>query len=280
MGPHIRRRVMLWLCSLVLAIAPARGLVAGENTFSFGVVPQFDAIALQATWQPLLDAIEAQSGIRLELKTSPGIPQFEQALLSGDFDFAYMNPYHFVKAYKTNGYVPLVRDIGRGLQGIVVVRTDSPIREARELDGQRVAFPAPNALGASLIPRAQFSEAFKINILPVYVRSHSSVYLNVVTGETLAGGGVYSTLQEQPAAVRDALRVIYETPQVAPHPVAAHPRVPGAVQEQLAAAFLQLGETTKGRELLAGIPVKTVGRATLADYESLRKMGLEKYYEQ
>lgn len=279
MGPHIRQRATLWLCGLVLAIAPARALIAEENTFSFGVVPQFDAVSLQATWQPLLDAIEAQSGVQLELSTSPDIPQFEKTLLAGDFDFAYMNPYHFINAHKTNGYLPLIRDVGRALQGIVVVRKDSPLQEVGQLDGQRVAFPAPNALGASLIPRAQFSEIFKIRILPVYVRSHSSVYLNVVTGQTVAGGGVYSTLKEQPAMVQDALRVIYTTPDVAPHPVAVNPRVPEIVREQVAAAFLQLAETAEGRQLLNGIPMRTVGRATLADYESLRQMGLERYYE-
>jgi phosphonate transport system substrate-binding protein len=61
-----------------------------------------------------------------------------------------MNPYHAIRANKKHGYAPLVRDVGRSLFGIIVVKKDSPIETVSELDGEIVAFPAPNALGAAL----------------------------------------------------------------------------------------------------------------------------------
>ena len=140
------------------------------------------------------------------------------------------------------------------------------------------AFPAPNALGAALIPRREFGETYRIKIHPRYVRSHSSVYLNVVTGQTVAGGGVQKTLQQQPETVRDALRVIYQTPEVASHPLAVHPRVDEATRERIREAFLQLGSTPEGRALLANIPMKQVGPASLEDYEPLQQLDLDKYY--
>jgi phosphonate transport system substrate-binding protein len=268
----------------IVALALFFGLVAptsaAEQTLKFGVVPQFDARRIQSIWQPVLDALEKQSGHHFELIGSPSIPEFEKQFLAGDFDFAYMNPYHLIKAHKSQGYMPLVRDVGRTMFGIVVVRKDSPIQEVKELDGKSVAFPAPNALGAALIPRTEFGETYKINIQPEYVRSHSSVYLNVVTGQTVAGGGVQKTLQKQPANIRDALKIIYETPQVAPHPIAVHPRVDKATRDKVRQAFLQLGNTPEGRELLAKIPMKQVGQATLEDYAPLKQMGLDKYYVQ
>ena len=268
----------------ILALTITLGLVtpvnAAEQTFRFGVVPQFDARRIQSIWQPIIEALEKQSGYHFELIGSPSIPEFEKQFMAGDFDFAYMNPYHLIKAQKSQGYMPLVRDVGRTLFGIVVVRKDSSIQDVKELDGKSVAFPAPNALGAALIPRTEFGEIYKINIQPEYVRSHSSVYLNVVTGQTVAGGGVQKTLQKQSANIRDALKVIYKTPHVAPHPVAAHPRIDQATRDKVREAFLQLGNTPEGRELLARIPMKQVGQATLEDYAPLKQMGLDKYYVQ
>jgi phosphonate transport system substrate-binding protein len=271
-------RIRSWAVGLALLLSLASTASSADEALTFGVVPQFDARRIQSIWQPILDELEKQSGHRFKLVGSPNIPEFEKQLLAGDFDFAYMNPYHLLKAHEAQGYIPLVRDVGRTLHGIVVVRKDSTIEQVEQLDGRSVAFPAPNALGASLIPRTEFKEIYKIDIEPAYVRSHSSVYLNVATGQTSAGGGVQKTLQKQPEKIREMLKIIYQTPEVAPHPVAVHPRVPDDIREQIAQAFLQLGETVHGREILTRIPMKRIGDASLADYEPLRQMGLDKYY--
>lgn len=277
MNIHSSVVVRSWTCILTLMLLIGTYTSSAGQTLRFGVVPQFDARRIQTIWQPVLDALEEQSGLHFELVGSSSIPEFEKQLQDGDFDFAYMNPYHLLKANKSHGYMPLVRDVGRTLHGIVVVRKDSPVQSVQDLDGKSVAFPAPNALGASLLPRTEFGEIYKISILPEYVRNHSSVYLNVVTGQTVAGGGVQKTLQAQPANIRDALRIIYKTPEVAPHPAAVHPRVPDSTRDKVREAFLQLGSTPGGQKLLSGIPVKQIGLATMEDYETLDKIGLDKY---
>ena len=253
--------------------------VADEGpVYTIGVVPQFDSRKILSIWRPILDAIEQQSGIRLRLQGSPSIPKFEKEFQAGKFDFAYMNPYHMLIAHNDAGYQPLLRDHGRQLHGILVVRKDDPITELSGLQGKIVAFPAPNALGASLMMRAELQGERQIDIKPNYVKSHTSVYLNVVTGMAAAGGGVQKTLSQQPAEIRDQLRVLHRTTKVAPHPLAVHSRVPPKVAERVQQALLSLGESETGRLLLSQIPMKQVGIATLDDYTSLSKLGLEPYY--
>lgn len=266
--------------SMALLICTSATAGAAEKALRLGVVPQFDARQTRMIWQPILHSIKEQTGIHIELVGSPDIPEFEKQFMAGEFDLAYMNPYHLLKANEAQGYIPLVRDVGRTLFGIVVTRNDSAVRDIHDLDGKTVAFPAPNALGAALIPRAEFGESYDINIQPVYVKNHSSVYLNVVTGQAAAGGGVQKTLQSQPDNIRNALRVIYETPQVAPHPLAVHPRVSEETRRTISKAFLQLGNTQEGSALLAKIPMKQAGQASMDDYEPLKAMGLDRYYLQ
>ena len=265
-----------WLLALALLLTPP--MAAATDTYSFGIVPQFDARQTHKIWKPVLTRLEAETGLHFRIVGSSTIPEFETRFLAGEFDFAYMNPYHVLKAAKSVGYTPLVRDIGRTLHGVIVVPRDSPITRVEQLDGKVVAFPAPNALGASLIPRADFMNVFGISVIPRYVQSHSSVYLNVTLGETAAGGGVQKTLDQQPADIRDALRVLYRTREMAPHPIVAHPRVPEQAQEAVRAGLLAIGASEEGRQLLEPVPIRRIGVATMADYRPMEAWGLDALY--
>jgi phosphonate transport system substrate-binding protein len=243
-----------------------------------GIVPQFEAKKIHRIWRPILNELESKTGLRFTLRGSPTIPKFEKEFNAGNFDFAYMNPYHVLLANKREGYVPLTRDIGRTLHGILVVRKDSPYTSPKDLAGQRIAFPAPNALGASLIMRADFLDIFHTRIKPDYVKTHSSVYLNVALGQAEAGGAVQKTLSQQPQYIQDELKVLYRTRETAPHPFSAHPRVSKEVQAKVLNALLEMGKTEKGRKLLKKIPVKKIGKAQMADYEPIHEMNLDRLY--
>lgn len=261
---------------LLTIITPTHKVLAG--TLTFGVVPQFGLQKIHEIWDPILGNISIRSGVSLELKNSKSIPEFERNFEDGHFDFLYLNPYHLIIANEAQGYIPIVRDAGRSLFGIIVVRKDSIYKKINQLQGRTIAFPSPNALGAALIPRAEFENKFKLNYKARFVRSHTSVYLNVVLKQADAGGGVYSTLVKQRPEIRDQLRIIYETDKFPPHPVAVHPRVSRKIMENVTSAFLHLGSNEEGRKLLSQIPILRIGPAKLSDYESLKKLGLENYY--
>ena len=198
--------------------------------------------------------------------------------MDGHYDFAYMNPYHILKTHDAQGYLPLIRDGGRKLTGILVVHKESPIQSVQELAGKRIAFPAPNALGASLLMRAELAKLHDVELLPQYVQTHSSVYLHVALGLTTAGGGVASTLRSQKPELREKLRILYETKPVNPHPVSVHPRVPEAHRKQVLQALLEMAKTEKGASLLAKIPMHKAVVADMDDYRPMSTLGLEEFY--
>ena len=247
--------------------------------YNFGVVPQFESRKLFKIWRPILDELEKRTGLHFHLVGSPKIPVFEKKYLEGVYDFAYMNPYHILKAHDTQGYIPIIRDGGRELKGILVVNKNSPIKNLEELDGKQVAFPSANALGASLLIRADLAKLYGVDVIPRYVQTHSSVYLHVVLGETSAGGGVLSTLNTQKTSIRNNLRVLYETRAVSPHPISAHPRVPLENRELVRQAFLDMAKTNEGAALLAKIPMKKAMPSSINDYIELSDWGLDEFYK-
>lgn len=248
------------------------------KTYSFGVVPQFSSERISRTWEPVLEMLEKETGLQFELSGSLDIPAFERSFIKGRYDFAYMNPYHAIIGHDKEGYEPIIRDVGRSLYGIIVVKKDSPFNAIEDLDGKKVAFPAPNALGAALIPRAEFSRKYNIDVEEMYVGSHSSVYLNVALGLAAAGGGVQKTFSQQPEQITSQLRIISKTQEVPPHPITAHKRVPDEVKQAVSDAFLKIAATEQGAKLLKKIPMVSAGKASIQDYQLLNEMKLDEFY--
>jgi phosphonate transport system substrate-binding protein len=279
-GPHLalfwyrRTRVAL----LILLLAFTCTTQAAPQSYSFGVVPQYDQRRLVAIWQPILDELTRRTGLQFTLTGVPQTAEFEKRFLAGQYDFAYMNPYHAALAARRQNYQMLVRDQEQVLCGLIVVRRDSPLHSPYDLAGKTVAFPSPNAIGASLLVRADLTRLFHVHITPRYVHTHTSVYLQVAQGLVEAGGGAPSTLAGQPESVRKRLRVIHTTTRVPSHPVMAHPRVPIATQNKVRQAFLDMGATRTGQALLARVPIQRIGTASAQDYALVEQLGLEEFY--
>ncbi|MCK7583246.1 MAG: phosphate/phosphite/phosphonate ABC transporter substrate-binding protein [Chromatiales bacterium] len=135
----------------------------------------------------------------------------------------------------------------------------SRYRSVRDLDGETIAFPAPNALAASLLMRADLTRRIGIRFQPRYLTTHSLVYASVARGQVAAGGGVQQTFDAQPAALRAELRVLYRTRELPAHPIVAHARVPEAIRVRLRDALLAMGDCADGRARLARIPIDNPG---------------------
>ncbi len=245
------------------------------TTYTVGVVPQFDARRIHSTWRPILDTLEQRTGLKFILRSSYSISAFEQEFLKGEFDFAYMNAFHMLHANRDQGYLPLVRDIANSLAGILVVAKDSPIQHVSELAGKTIAFPDPNAFGASLMIRSDLRNLFNIHFKPRYVQTHSSVYLNVALNEVVAGGGVQRTLSSQSKELHDRLRILYKTREVISHPFAAHARVFEDDKIKIQAALLEIATTTAGKRLFSKIPIQQMGKTTMKEYLDMKKMSFK-----
>jgi phosphonate transport system substrate-binding protein len=275
------RNLLSVLAGVVLLSGHAQGACLGEpNTtkvYTFEVVPQLTAAKIYTTWSPLLQRVGQDAGLCFELRVSATIPEFEQKLLKGEPAFVFLNPYHAVLAHQKKKYQPLLADSEDLLTGILVVRADSPVKSLDDLKGKSISFPAPNAFAASLLIRAELAKK-KIDINPVFVKTHSNVYRSVIGKDTIAGGGVNNTLDNEAPEVRQQLHVLFETPAYTPHPIATHPSVPAAVRERFLRAMLKLTQSEEGRKLLDAINLSQPQAVTYAKhYKPLESLQLEKF---
>lgn len=190
-----------------------------------------------------------------------------------------MNPYHLIVANKAQGYLPILKDHGRKLYGVIVVKKNSNIKSINDLEGKKVAFPSPNALGAALIPRTEFSRKFNIDVQELYVKSHTSVYMNVFLGTADAGGGVKKSFDKCQPNIKSQLKIIYETTKVTPHPIAAHPRIPQKEVSTFVNCLIEMTQNEDTLNQLRKVPFKKLGTASIQDYTDLKNLGLEDFYK-
>lgn len=269
-----RSLMSTFLCAVLSTLS---SLAIGAE-YTLAIVPQSSPASTYRQWTPFAARLGRELGEQLQIRVYRTFGEFETDLVNGRVDFAYMNPYHLLIARKEQGYVPLLRDGSRQLSGVLVVRRDSPAKSPRDLNGQDLGFPDPDAFAASLYMRALLHEKEKIRFEPRYFTTHSNVYRHVILGTVAAGGGVNLTLARERPETLNELRILYETPATSPHPFCAHPRISAAMQQRVIQAVLRMTEDEDGRAALKLIDVPQPVRASyVRDYQSLEKLQLEKY---
>jgi len=262
-------RALLLFISLLL---PIQSSFAGEM-LSFGVVPQQSASTLARLWTPVLQYLSEHSGLEIQFKTAPNIPTFEKRLAAGDYDFAYMNPYHYVVFHEAPGYRAMAKARDKRIKGIIVARQDRDITRLTELDNSALAFPAPAAFAASILPRSELT-ARGIEFEPNYVSSHDSVYLAVSKGLYPAGGGVIRTFRNTAPEVRERLRILWTTRGYTPHAIAAHPSVETEQFEKFQQALASMEQSDAGQTLLETLKIKGFEPAIDRDWNDIRDLNI------
>ncbi|KDM93386.1 phosphate/phosphite/phosphonate ABC transporter substrate-binding protein [Photobacterium galatheae] len=263
----MRILIALFLALLVTQPAHTREII-------FGIVPQQAASKLARVWTPILTQVSALSGHTIHFATAPDIPTFEKRLKNGEYDLAYMNPYHYVVFHQEPGYKAIAKAANKQIKGIIVVRKDSGIATLPQLDQQTLAFPSPAAFAASILTRTDLSAAH-VRFTPKYVSSHDSVYLAVAQGIFPAGGGVMRTFNSIDPAVRNQLTPIWTTKGYTSHAIAVHPRIDHQTATSIQQALIALSDNQNGQTALTELAISGFEAAQDGNWDDIRALQID-----
>lgn len=256
-----RRRPRARIAAAILAVAIAGSARPADGPmYTLAVVPNRPALVLHKTWTPFVERLSRDAGVPLQLKLYERLATFLDDSAAGAPDFIYSAPNMFFEAYRAQGYVPLVRG-SRPLSGIVFVRKDSPYRKVEDLRGKTVAFVAPKSLCAVITRHAVETSGMRIDYTATFVGSTVNVAKMVVLRKADAGVMLDASLVSDNPDLAKELRIILQTRPLAPHVLAAHPRVPAKARERVAEAVLRMGTAEDARALLATVKIAEPVRA-------------------
>jgi phosphonate transport system substrate-binding protein len=251
--------------------------MASSDKLIVGVVPQMEPTEIENRWGSFLKELKKVSGYSFEIRYYKSIPLFEKGLKEGELDIAFMNPYHAIMAYEWQKYRPIIHD-QKALVGILVVRDGGTIAQLSDLNNQSIAFPAPNAFAASLYMRALLDKQEHIKFKPIYVKTHTNVYRNVMFGMMPAGGGVNNTFIREEPEVQRKLKILYSTKPLAAHPICLHPRIPVKVATVIEKSILEMGKNPLNKQIMDNIQIPNpVSADYFSEYFPLKKLKIEDY---
>lgn len=262
------------LVTLLLG-ASLRAAAADGNVYTLAVIPAAPPVAMHKLWTPFVERLAMQTGLTFRLKLYEKMAEFERDIWRGAPDFIYSSPIQVMVAHTSNGYVPLLR----GRQPVTVglfVRQDSPIRSIDDLSGKKIAFVGNKNLCSVAMQHLLAKHGTKLSFDTEYAGSTRNVIINVLLGKSDAGSVFVPEMERESAETRGQLREIAATPEIAPHPLSAHPRVPRAVQEAVQQAALGIAATADGAALLKTIRLEAPVAADYArDYLALEEIDVK-----
>jgi phosphonate transport system substrate-binding protein len=250
-------------------------MAQAEGMLKLGVVPQQSASSLAKAWVPLTLFLSNKIGENIRFETAPNIPEFEKRVAAGMYDIVYLNPYHYTIFSKSTGLRAIAKQKGKRIKGIVVVARDSELSSLEMLNNAEIAFPAPAAFAATILPQANLTLR-DIPFTPSYVSSHDSVYAGVAKGFFVAGGGIERTLSTLPKSVSNKLKVIWRSEGYTPHAFAVHPSVSDETASHIQNALVSLNSLDEGKQILNRLGFNTgIIKGVDSDWDDVRALNIK-----
>lgn len=235
-----------------------------------GVVPQQSPLELSKKWLKITNYLSDKTGITVVFKTEKSIKIFEDKLYNGEYDIAYMNPYHFIFANKKENYTPFIRS-KEDIIGIILGKKDKEFN-VNNLKNTTFLFPSPNAFAATLLIKYELKEKYNFDIdketKVIYVNSHDSVYKGVAREIGDFGGGIVRTFNNfNDLEDKDKIEIVYKTNNYPSHPFASHPRISKDLVDKISKAILEMPEGLK-----KSLSIEEFVSTTTSEYDVIKNL--------
>ena len=258
----------------------------GRTHYAFLVHPLYNPQLLHKKYEPLMDYLAREiPGSVFDLETANDYNDFEQKLKDKKANFALPNPYHATLARDWGYHVIARMGDDSVFKGIFIVRNDSPIRQPTDLKGKVVAYPAPTALAAALMPQLYLQKHginVQSDIQNIYVGTHNSSIMNAYLKQSAASATwpvAWKAFQQSNPAEAAELHVIWETPTLIQNAIIARDDVNTPTVRKVAELLIKLRESTEGQQLLAGIDTREFVASKDQDFDVVRQF-LKEYDKQ
>lgn len=238
--------VLLLVCVLPLSA------LAQDAPLRLGLFPNLTARVLLEAYQPLADHLTRVLKRPVYLETAPDFPSFVSRTREGRYDLLLTAPHLAYLAQAETGYRPLLT-YKKPVQGLLVVRKDSPYRSLAELKGKTIAMADPLAIVVMMME----TELEKAGLQDgrdykrIEAESHNNAVLLVVQGKAEAGVLGVLPYQRLPDETRRAVRVLATTRPVLGQVYLTRPGMQDAEVRALRAALEGFAATPAGQAFFA-----------------------------
>lgn len=248
------------------------------DSLSLGFMPYLTANQLTQKYTPLAEYLSKKLNIPVNLYISKDYQEHIQKVGEDNIDIAFLGGSPYIKIVEKYGKKPLLARYemhGKPtFHGIIFVTKNSPLKELKELAGQRVAFGDKSSTLSAQVPQYMLMQAgVPLDKLAGYdfLKNHENVIYGVTLGDYAAGALAEEVFNEYQ---KKGIRSLATSPPISTHVFVASTRLPASLVERIRQILLDLKQDAEGRAVLAKIGKEMTGFApvTDSDYDTLREI--------
>lgn len=246
--------------------------------YVFAVHPLHNPQLLQQKFEPLMRYLgEKIPDAAFDLDASNNYADYEEKLRQRQPHFSLPNPYHAVLARDWGYHVLAKMGNDDVFRGIFIVRKDSPVKVPADLRGKVVAYPAPTALAAAMMPQLYLQKQgidVETELNNQYVGTHNSSIMNAYLGQSAASATwpvAWEGFRKANPKEAEELKVIWQTPQLIQNAVIVREDVPPALRDRVRELLTHLQDSEEGRAILASIDTSRFDASDDQQFEVVRR---------
>ena len=244
---HLRRGILSATLALTATFFPPLSQ-ADEAGYRFSPVNQYDIKLTAAYWNPIINYVSEQSGVKLNLKIGRTSADTTSYVLAQEVEFVFSN-HLFSPEREKLGWKVFGRREMPPVHGQIVVPADSPITDISQLQGQEVAFPGPEALIAYKFPYAQLLSR-NIDVKVVFGGNQNGALAQLFAGKVKAVGGNSQLIEGYASRENKKFRVLWSSEPLYDLALMASGKVSDKDVKAVANAFFNMHKNPRGLEIL------------------------------
>lgn len=241
---------------------------AQQAPLAFGVLNQQSPLLTAERWNPIFTYLQEKTGLSFVLRMGQNVQATDNMMGSGGFDLVFTN-HNFHPKY--DGMYKVIATWGdRPVFGVIAVPENSPIRQLKDLNGKRVAYPSRDAFVAYSVPKAALGKA-GVQEQEVLAGNQDSA-LGQLSGGLVDAAAVNSRFLTQFAGRKNfRYREIFTSEPYPDLAVLVHPRVPADQAKKIQAALVDMKNDPLATAILERNRFPGFSVATEKDYDGVRR---------
>lgn len=287
---------MLAICSLLVVSGCDRNkteqpAAEQQDVLSIGLLPERNIFDQMSRYQPLADYLFKRSGIKINLKILTRYGDIIENFRKEGLDGAFFGSFTYTLAHEKLGVEAIARpeklDGTSTYYGMIMVRKDSGIRNAKDMEGKVFAFVDRTTTAGFLLPlyyfrkngienyRSYFRESY-------FAGTHEDVIIDVMTGKADIGAAkntIYELMAKANSKIEEEILVLERSPDVPENGLALKDGISETVKEKVKSTLLSMHNDPEGSEVLRSLGIKKFIVNAEKDYgpvyDYVRTVGLD-----
>ena len=268
------RRLILTLTTALLLGACTAIPAAPERDLTFGFTPVLSEAEMRSEFEPLMTYLSQAIGRKVRLYIAKDYGDLRTQMESGAVDIGSFSPFAYVDATRGGKIRIIAQSILDGsatYRGLIIARSDSGLRDVKDLEGKRFAFVDAKSASGYVYPRAMLVERgvnperyFKETI---FAGGHDRV-ISAVLERRVDAGAVYDGALGVAMAKGLPIGELVTLSSTDPIPhdaVAVRIGMDDALVRKVQAALVGLDQSPAGKLVIANSKKKLTGHVVAND---------------